>query len=83
MIWWSKNYQESVPIFFQPLFYYGSEEVLNALTDLDSLVAYINEHPEEKIFSSISYKKLAKRFFEFNNDTLINDNGNIEKDRGR
>lgn len=70
----------AVPVRFQAPFFYGSEEVLDALSNMDKLVKYINENPEKRVLSSLTYMQLATTFFQLNYDNLVNDNGEMKKD---
>lgn len=70
----------AVPVRFQVPLVYGSEEVIDAMENMDSLTAYIDEHPDEAVFASMTYEALAKTFFLTNYNLLVDENEQMDKD---
>lgn len=70
----------AVPVRFQAPFFYGSEEVLDALSNMDKLVQYINKNPNKRVISPLTYEELATTFFQLNYDNLVNKDGEMDKE---
>ncbi|WP_066716001.1 extracellular solute-binding protein [Clostridium sp. Marseille-P299] len=69
-----------LPARFQALFYYGEEKVIDALESLDTLAQYMNDNPEEKVFSELNYSQIASTFFLLNYNKLIDTKEQMSKE---
>lgn len=69
-----------LPVRFQAPFYYGSEKVIEKLDSLDLLAQYINDNPDEKIFTELTYRQIASTFLLLNYNKLIDEKEEMSKE---
>ena len=70
-----------MPVKFSVPVIYGDEDIKKALTDLDSLKAYLEGHPDASIFGLAGREYIRDFLFQMYQDEIVKEDGKVDQEK--
>lgn len=70
-----------MPVKFSVPVIYGDEDIKKALTDLDSLKAYLEGHPDASVFGLAGREYIRDFLFQMYQDEIVKEDGKVDQEK--